>query len=192
MANDKKTKTSKPFVRAYTFLLERKDLRSAEKLVLMILCRFWPSPFWGSNASIAQMLGISVRRVERILKSLKSKKVIKAGYAHKPRNGQNHTVRLIVPLCMPERCVLKDIKIDTGLNDGCITEQTDGLIPSNCAESTVKRADLIERNRRMNIKATSLPLPAEEQAKTLAENQQPTAPPIVRNFSRVLKVLCPE
>jgi len=184
--NNKKTKASMPFIKAYQFLLERKDLKSAEKLLLITLCRFWPSPFWGSNATLADMLGISLRRVERILKRLKSKKFIKAGYAHKPRDGKNHTVRVIVPLCMPEKCVMKDFE-DAEQIDGCQTELNDGSIPSNCVKSTVKQADLIERNRRMNIKATALPLPAQTQAKPLIKNNEPPAVPIVRNFSQVLK-----
>jgi hypothetical protein len=169
--NDKKTKTSLPFIRAYNILLERKDLKPAEKLVLLVICRYLPSPFWGSNSTIAKNLGCSVRRVERLLKKLKCKGVIKAGYAHKGRNGKNHTVRVIVPLCIPAKCVLTDFKIDTGQIDGQDTGQKDGSTPSIQSQTTVKTADLLERSRKRIERARSLPLPALGQAKTLTEDQ---------------------
>jgi hypothetical protein len=161
---DKKEKKSLPFVKAYTFLLEKKDLKPAEKLVLIIICRFWPSPFWGSNSTIAKNLGCSVRYVERLLKKLKCKGFIKSGYAHKDRDGKNHTVRVIVPLFFSEKC-----KLPTGQFDGQHTGQNDGSIPTNLSKTTDQLTDLIERNRKENREATPLPLPALEQAKALKE-----------------------
>jgi len=168
---NKKTKSDLPFMRAYNILLERKDLTPAEKLVLTVICRYWPSPFWGSNSTIAANIGCSVRRAERLLKRLKCKGFIKAGYAHRNRNGKNHTVRVIVPLCMPVKCVLTDFKIDTGQIDGQNTGQNDGSTPSIQSQTTVNSADLLERSRKRIERARSLPLPALGQAKTLTENQ---------------------
>jgi len=168
-----KEKTSLPFVRAYNFLLEKKDLKPAEKLVLIILCRFWPSPFWGSNSTIAKSVSLSSRQIERLLKSLKSRGIIKTGYAHKNRNGKNHTVRVIVPLCIPGKCVLTDCKTTTDRNDGMTPVKNDGQIPTNQAQTTVRNVDLIERNRKENREATPLPSPAKKQAKALIEKTMP-------------------
>ncbi|MDD5135407.1 MAG: hypothetical protein PHP01_08360 [Phycisphaerae bacterium] len=188
MAGDKKTKTSMPFIRAYTFILEKKDLIPAEKLVLMSLCRYWPSPFWGSNSSVALSLGYTARYVQRIISRLKAKGYIKAGYAHKIQDGENYTVRLIVPMCFEGKCRLSDFKIDHDLqvvggngpedrSPAAYSTQADGL-----------QDDLLERNRKNNIKLMSLPLPGEEQAKTLASDiAQGSAAPIVRNYSQILK-----
>jgi hypothetical protein len=172
MMDNKKTKSSLPFIRAYNILLERKDLKPAEKLVLIVICRYLPSPFWGSNATIAKNLGFSTRRVERLLKRLKCKGFIKAGYAHKIRDGKNHTVRVIVPLHIPLKCVLADFKINTGQNDGLDAGQIDGSVPSIQSKTTVKTADLLEKSRKRIERPRSLPLPAPRQAKTLTEDRQ--------------------
>jgi hypothetical protein len=192
--------TSLLFVRAYDFLLERNDLKPAEKLILILVCRYWPSPCWDSNATIAKRLGFSTRRVERLLKKLKSKKVIKTGYGHRTRSGKNHTVRIMVPLCIPGKCVLTDFKIDTGQDDGRPAGRNDGSIPSNLSQTTVKMADLLERNRKKierstphlqifkfelseGAGSTPLPLPAKGQAKALIENNAISASrPFKRTF----------
>ena len=170
--NGKKTKSTLPFIKAYNVVLERKDLRPAEKLVLTIIGGYLPSPFWGSNATIAKNLGISARWVERLLKKLKSKGLIRAGYAHKVRGGKKHTVRVIIPLCIGEKCVLTDCKIDTDQPDGLRPVLQDGSMPTNRDKTTDRQADLLERNRKRTERARSLPLPALRQAKTLTENQR--------------------
>ena len=78
----------------------------------------------------------------------------------------------IIPLCISGKCVLTDFKMDTDQSDGMTTDQSDGSIPTNRDKTTDQSDTLLERNRRENIKATSSPLPALRQAKTLTENQQ--------------------
>ncbi len=157
-------------MRAYAFLLERNDLTVAEKLILIVLCRFWPSPFWGSNASIAKSLAVSERYVEMLVRRLAKKKIIKKGYAHSEKKGKHHTVRVIVPQCFGDKCSTPINWIEPEQPDGRQTEHLGASPPYNIAFSPEQRFDLLERNRRMNIKATSLPLPAQEQAKTSEEN----------------------
>jgi len=183
-----------PFIRAYNTLLARTDLTPAEKLVLCVICQYWPSPFWGANSAIAESLGFSAVYIEKLIKRLKQKGIIKAGYAHRNRDGKHHTVRVVVPLCLPGKCVLSDTKISPIQLEGTSTIQEDGAVPSNQTQTPLQSYDLLERNRKENIKATSLTLPALGQSKTLAENRdarqsQPLRPttPIVRNFSQVLK-----
>ncbi len=177
-----------PFIRAYTSVLNRKDLTSSEKLVLSVICRYWPSPFWGANATIADILGFSVVYIEKLIKRLKQKGLIKAGYTHRNRDGKHHTVRVIVPLCLTGKCVLSGMKISPIRLAGMSTVQEDGEVPSNQTQTPIQSYDLLERNRRKNIKATSLTLPALGQSKPLAETPDtPPAAPIVRNFAQVLK-----
>jgi hypothetical protein len=93
-----------------------------------------------------------------------------------------------------QKCVLTDCKIDTVLQDGQDTVLRDGQRPSYRTQSTVLQADLIERNRKENRKATPhlqniqnriaegagstpLPSPAKRQAKALIER---ITPPITR------------
>ena len=169
----RETKTSLPFIRAYNFLLEKKDLKPAEKLVLIVLCRFWPSPFWGANSTIAKNLGCSERHVQRLLNKLKCKGFIKSGYAHKNRDGKKHTVRVIIPLCMPGKCVLTDNKaahdvdVVAAHDIGVVTPTT------NRALTHDKHVTLLEGNRKENRESTPLPLPALGQAKALKEKMMP-------------------
>ena len=38
-----------PFAKAYNFLLADTNLTASEKLVMIIVCRYWPNPYWGTN-----------------------------------------------------------------------------------------------------------------------------------------------
>jgi hypothetical protein len=103
----KKSSSQMVFMRAYDILLKRKDLTSAEKLVLIVVCRYWPNPYWGTNLGIAQGLGFTERYIEKVIGRLAAKGAIKRGFAHKTKNGQPHTLRVIVPKCFSEKCRLK-------------------------------------------------------------------------------------
>ncbi|MBN1786949.1 MAG: helix-turn-helix domain-containing protein [Sedimentisphaerales bacterium] len=170
--SEKKQK-SLPFVKAYTFLLEKKDLKPAEKLVLFTVCRFWPQPCWHSNATIAEIVGFSVRWVEKVLKSLKTKGYIKAGYAHRQKEGKYDTLRIIRPACLPGKCQMPDNITfkEPDLSAGIATDLQTGQPPTNQSQMTDLQTDLLERNRRENRKATPLPLPVAEQAKALEDQQ---------------------
>jgi DNA-binding Lrp family transcriptional regulator len=192
--NNKKSKTALPFIRAYNTLLARTDLTPAEKLVLCVICKYWPSPFWGSNSAIAESLGCSERYAEMLIRRLANKKIITKGYTHINKNGSKHTVRVIVPMCFAEKCKKPASWIMPEQPFGQTPEEPFGQSQNKHSFSPEQPFDLLERNIKENIKATSLTLPADERSKTLAENRdarqsQPLQPttPTVRNFSQVLK-----
>ena len=169
--NGDQSRTKMRFLKAFEFLMSTQRLTSTEKLVMIVICRFWPNPFWDSNASIAKSLGISVRYVEKIIKSLATKGFIKRGYAHTKRNGRLHTVRVILPLCFPEPCRLKINWVkQTEHMDGQQAEHPDGERPNSSSFLPEQTDDLLEKNRRINTKATPSPLPTEGQAPALLED----------------------
>lgn len=94
--------------------MHNENLKPPEKLVLIEVCKYWPSCYIGSNATIAHNTGFSVRHIQRILKALstgptkraeqnKSRRraYIDRGYSHITKNGRMYTLRLIAPLCLP-------------------------------------------------------------------------------------------
>jgi hypothetical protein len=128
--NDK-IKPALPFAKAYNFLLKDGNLTSAEKLVLIVICRYWPKPYWDTNQHTAEDLGFTERYIEKIIKRLKVKGYIKAGYAHTTKNSRPHTVRVIVPKCFSEKSntKIKWVKPPEHM-DGQHTEHTDGNSPN--------------------------------------------------------------
>ena len=168
---DSKIKPALLFARAYDFLLKDSNLTSAEKLVMIIICRYWPRPYWDTNEQIAKDLGFTERYVEKIIKSLADKKYIKRGYAHTTKNDRPHTVRVIVPKCFPEQSNAKIKWVKTEHMDGQDTEHTDGNSPNSSSFLPEHTDDLLERNRKeiekSNKKAMPTPLPAEGQAPAL-------------------------
>ena len=124
-------KSTMPFMKAYDFLLNRKDLTSAEKLVLIVICRFWPNPCWASNAKIAQSLGFTVRYIEKVVRCLESKGVIKRGYAHTTRKSGPHTIRVIVPKCFSDKPRLDINWVKPEQTVGQQPEHKDGQGPNN-------------------------------------------------------------
>ncbi len=166
----KPQKSKLPFMRAYDFLLEKKDLKSAEKLVLTVICRYWPNPYWDSNLTIAENIGFTERYIEKILNKLTKKKYIKKGFAHTDKGGKPHTVRVIVPLCFSEKCQ-KIIKwLSPEQQDGQQTEQKDGLTPNKRLFSTEPQDDLLDNKKKLNIKVTPAPLPGRGQSSALLED----------------------
>jgi hypothetical protein len=186
--NGKTTKSKLPFMRAYNSLLEKsaKDLTPAEKLVLIVICRYWPNPCWNSNQTIAKNLGFSERYVEMIIRRLAGKKYITKGFAHTDKGGKPHTVRVIVPLCFSEKCSLKIKWILPEQPFGQQTEQQDGQHPNNRSFPPEQPFDLIERSRKRNREATP----------TLSPAGAASAPPedektrIVSNVQRLTKGFC--
>lgn len=103
-----------PFARAWLPIMHNRNLTPLEKLVLVEVCRFWPSAYIGSNATIAANTGISIRHIQRILKKLSTgpaklaaqgharrRAYIGRGYHHFQLKGKPYTVRMIVPQCLP-------------------------------------------------------------------------------------------
>lgn len=180
--NDK-TKSDLPFAKAYNFLLEDHNLASAEKLVMIVICRYWPRAYWDTNEHTAEDLGFSERYIEKVIKSLAGKGYIKRGYAHTTRNNRPHTVRVIVPKCFPikSNAKVKWIKQPEQL-DGQHTEHTDANRPNSCSFLPEQPDDLLERSKKeikkRNRKAMLAPLPAKGQASALQKNSEPQTPPM--------------
>jgi hypothetical protein len=172
-----KMKSTLPFARAYNFLLKDKKLTSAEKLVMIVICRYWPSPYWGTNQHTAEDLGFSERYIEKVIKNLAGKGYIKRGYAHTTKNDRPHTVRVIVPKCFPgkSKAKIKWMKPPEHV-DGQHTEHMDGDCPNNGSFLPEHTDDLLDRNRKINRKAMPAPLPAKGQASTLQDNPETPKP----------------
>lgn len=171
-------------MRAYDFLLEKKDLKPAEKLVLTVICRYWPNPYWDSNLTIAENIGFTERYIEKILNKLTKKKYIKKGFAHTDKGGKPHTVRVIVPLCFSEKCQ-KIIKwLSPEQQAGQQTEPKDGFTPNNRSFSPEPQDDLIERSIKRNRKATLTPL-SPERTSALPEDRKTQAVSNVQRFTKV-------
>lgn len=169
--------TTIPFMRAFCFLLNMKDLTSAEKLVLIVICRFWPNPYWDSNEEIARSLGFTERYIEKVVKSLADKGIIKRGYAHIIKNGKPHTVRVIVPKCFPCKSSYKINWIKPEQMDGQQTEHKDGHRPNNSSFLPEQMDDLLEKNRKVNKKATPTPMPAEQASALLTDKKTKSLTP---------------
>ena len=170
-ANDK-NKPALPFAKAYNFLLRDSNLTTAEKLVMIIVCRYWPRPYWDTNDQIAKDLGFSERYIEKVVKRLAGKGYIKRGYAHTTKNARPHTVRVIVPKCFPVKsnAKIKWVKPPEHM-DGQHTEHMDGNCPNNGSFLPEQSDDLLERNKneieKRDIKAMPTPLPVLGQASAL-------------------------
>ncbi len=177
-----------PFIRVYDFLLEKKDLTPAEKLALVVICRYWPNPYWDSNLIIAQNIGHSERYAEELVKRLAKKGYVKRGFAHTDKGGKPHTVRIIVPLCFSEKCqkVIKWISPEQPF--GQQTEQKDGQTPNNRSFLPEQPFDLIERskneikNNEIENVATPSPLPAIGQASALPEDRKAEIERLKKHF----------
>ncbi len=171
-AVDNKRKPTLLFAKAYNFLLADKHLTAAEKLVMIIVCRYWPNPYWDTNKQVAKELGFSERYAEKVIKSLADKKYIKRGYAHTTKGNRLHTVRVIVPKCFPTKSNVKIqwLKPPEHMN-GQHTEHTDGDCPNNGSFLPEQSDDLLEKNKKTKRKAT--PSPAKGQASALLKTPKP-------------------
>ena len=67
MTVEKQQKVEIPFMRAYDFVMSDPNLLPAEKLVLIVVGRYWPRPCWQSNERIAEACGFSKRYVEKLV-----------------------------------------------------------------------------------------------------------------------------
>lgn len=157
-------------MKAYNFLLNKAGLTSAEKLVMIVVCRFWPNPYWASNGEISKKLGFTERYVEKVIKSLAEKRIVTRGYAHVNRNGRHHTVRVIMPCCFPKIPGHRIKWLKPEHMDGGQTEQMDGHCPNNSSFLPEQMDDLLEENRR-GKEITPEPLPGGSQAP--AEKRDP-------------------
>ena len=177
-AEDKIIKPVLPFAKAYNFLLNDSNLTSAEKLVMTVICRYWPNPYWDTNEHAAEDLGFSERYIEKVIERLSVKGYIKRGYAHTTKNGRPHTVRVIVPKCFPVKSnvKIKWVKQPEHM-DGQHTEDMDGNCPNNSSFLPEQPDDLLERSKKeinkRNKKAMPAPLPAEGQASALLKTPKP-------------------
>lgn len=177
-----KTTNKMPFIRVYDFLLEKKDLTPAEKMVLSVVCRYWPNPYWDTNLTIANNIGFSERYIEKIVKQLAKKKYIRRGYAHTDKGGKPHTVRVIAPLCFSGKCKRAIKWVSPEQPFGQQTEQKDGQTPNNRSFLPEQQDDLLDNKEKLNIKATPAPLPDRGQASALLDDRKTQAVSDVQRF----------
>jgi len=182
MSKDEKKITDIPFMKAYNFLLNKAGLTSAEKLVMVVVCRFWPNPYWDSNAEVAKALGFTERYAEKIIKSLAEKRIIKRGYAHMDRNGRPHTVRVIVAACFPKIPGHRIKWVEPEQLDGQQPEHMDGCCPNSRPFLTEQPDDLLDESTR-GKESTPSPLPAGGQA-TPCKDKDAGQDPRVARFTR--------
>ena len=158
-----------PFMKAYNFLLSKAGLTSAEKLAMIVICRFWPNPYWASNGEISKALGFTERYVEKLIRSLAEKRIIKRGYAHINKNGRPYTVRVIMPRCFPKIPGHRIKWLKPEHMDGEQPEHTDGNCPNNSSFLPEQMDDLLEKNRQ-GKERTPEPLPGGNQAPAVKRN----------------------
>jgi len=166
MTVEKQQKTEAPFMRAYDFVMRDPNLLPAEKLVVMVVWRYWPRPSWQSNGRIAEACGFSKRYVEKLIKGLAEKSYLKRGYAHERRNGKLFTCRVIVPLRFPKQ-IDNQIQWVTVPQDGQATVPQDDPRPPCSAQTTAPQGDQLDMKRKENRNAAPAPLPAGGQAPAL-------------------------
>jgi hypothetical protein len=140
---------------------------------MIIICRYWPNPYWDTNAQIAKDTGYGERYIEKIIKSLVTKGYIKRGFSHAARSGRPHTVRVIEATCFPVKSNAKIKWVKPEQMDGKDTEQSDGKRPNSSSAPPEQMGDLLKRNRRIKDKeATPSPLPAGGQAPALLKKAE--------------------
>lgn len=113
---DKKTVTDPKllYARAFDIVWHNANLSVTEKVVLTEVCRYWPRPYSGSNATISFHTGLSIRHIQKVLKALSTgpakretrglsrrRAYIDRGYLHTTHQGKIFTSRVIKPLCLP-------------------------------------------------------------------------------------------
>ncbi len=154
-----------PFMKAYRFIVQDPELSPGEKLVMIVICSYWPNPSWQSNKTMAETCGFTERYVEMLIRRLKDKKYIKTGYAHTKKKGKSYTARVIVPIHFPKQSDYQIQRVETEQSFGQQTEQSFGCVPNNRSQNdrTIVRPNRIY-NRKYNRKASPAPLPAEGQA----------------------------
>lgn len=167
MTGKKQQKVEMPFMRAYDFVMSDPNLLPAEKLVIIVVCRYWPKPFWQSNERIAAACGFSKRYVEKLVRGLAERSYIRRGYAHVKRNGRLLTRRVMVPLRFPKQIEGEVQWIETEPQYGQVTAPQDGPRPHCSSQLTVLRDDQLEKNMTENRNAAPAPVPAVGQAPAL-------------------------
>lgn len=102
------------YAKAYDIILHNQNLTALERLVLTVISRFWPDPCSMSNETIAQLTGLSVRKIQYILKDLSTgptkrithhkshrRAYIIREYEHITHHAKTYTTRLIFPIFLP-------------------------------------------------------------------------------------------
>jgi DNA-binding MarR family transcriptional regulator len=90
------------YLMAFADILKRKEITPSEKLVLIVLGRFWPKPYFGSNETIANETGLSKIYVKKLIKRLFDKKIIRRGLTTITQRGKPYTSRVIVISLLPK------------------------------------------------------------------------------------------
>jgi hypothetical protein len=167
MTDEKQRKTEVSFMKAYDFIISDPKLNAGEKLVLIVICRYWPKPCWQSNERIAETCGFGKRHIEKLIKGLADKSYIRRGYAHIRRNGRLLTCRVIVPLRFPKQIDYQVQWIQTEPQDGQATVLQDDPKPNGSSQTTAPQDDQLDKSTKGNRNAAPTPLPAGGQASAL-------------------------
>lgn len=181
-------KTEIPFMRAYDFVVGDPNLLPAEKLVIIVVCRYWPKPSWQSNERIAEACGFSKRYIEKLIKCLADKSYISRGYAHIRKNGRLLTCRVIVPLRFPKQTDYQVQWVETVPQDGEEAVPRDDHQPYCSSQTTLPQDDQLEKNRYRNRNAAPAPLPAGGQAPALLQNRSNETIEFVEQIKRKLGI----
>jgi len=102
------------YAKAYDIILHNQHLTTAERIILILVCRYFPRPCSMSNETLAHHSGLSIRQVQYCLKALstgptkrtakgasKRRAYIVREYAHITHEGKTYTARLIYPVFLP-------------------------------------------------------------------------------------------
>ena len=116
-----KARPPAPFTKAYAHIMHHPYLTPGERLVLMVVCRYWPNQCWMSNASIAYETGLSKRHVQKCLARMKNQRILYRNgrnitvapmiiviWDNDPYERQNYTRRWIVPTCLPGKAIIPE------------------------------------------------------------------------------------
>jgi predicted transcriptional regulator len=88
-------------------------VRALELAVLVMLIDFWWKPTdmpWPAKAKLAQMLGVSEKTVQRVIKRLIDRGLIKSEARYRAHGGQTSNRYDLTPLVERLEAVVKDIK----------------------------------------------------------------------------------
>lgn len=175
--NNEKVKEKLPFIKAYMFILNDPDLIPAEKLVLLVVCRYLPDFCYHTNRQIAEICGFSERYIEKLVSRLKAKKRIKTGYSHTSKNGSPYTVRVMVPARVPKETNYR-LENEASRTNGRelirttvrLGTRTIGSFYPNDRGANARTAGRPTKTNKKELDSAALPLPAKQASAT--QNKQ--------------------
>jgi hypothetical protein len=100
-----KNETELTFAKAYDFIKRDRKLCASEKLVVIEVCRYYPSPYWGSATTLSNDIGMSVRYARNLVAGLLRRKGNRKAYLRRQfyKRMDGRDTRVLVPLCFPAK-----------------------------------------------------------------------------------------